>query len=59
MPHIDVVATQDEGKTSLFLLNRDLSKANEIEIVWEDQPPSGVIVAQVLTGSDLKAGEWF
>jgi alpha-N-arabinofuranosidase len=59
VPHIDAVATQEQGKTSLFLLNRDLSKAHEIEIVWEDQPQSRVVVAQVLTGSDLKAVNGF
>jgi hypothetical protein len=47
VPHIDAVATQEQGKTSLFLLNRDLPKAHEIEIVWEDQPQSRVVVAQV------------
>ena len=49
----------EQGKTSLFLLNRDLSKAHGIEMVWEDQPGSRVIVAQVLTGPDLKAVNGF
>lgn len=36
-----------------------MSKAHEIEIVWEDQPQSRVVFAQVLTGSDLKAVNGF
>ena len=59
VPHIDAVATEEQGKTSLFLLNRDLSKAHGIEMVWQDQPESRVIVAQVLTGPDLKAVNGF
>ena len=59
VPHMDAVATQEESKTLLFLLNRDLSKTHEIEIVWKDQPSSRVMVAQVLTGSDFESGEWF
>lgn len=59
VPYIDAVATRAEGKTSVFILNRDLSKARTVEIVWEDQPQSRVLAAEVLTGSDLKAGNGF
>ena len=59
VPYIDAVATTDNGKTSLFLLNRDLSKPHAVEVVWEDQPQNRVLVSQVLTGSDLKAVNGF
>jgi alpha-L-arabinofuranosidase len=56
VPYIDAAATiNDDGKTSLFILNRDLSKPHQIEIVWEDKPGTRVIASQVLTGNDLKA----
>src|SRR5215472_2825048 len=51
VPYIDAVATTEDGKTSLFLLNRDLAKARTVEVVWEDQAQSRVIASQVLTGS--------
>jgi alpha-N-arabinofuranosidase len=58
--YIDAIATvADDGKTSLFILNRDLSKAREIEVVWEDKPGTRVLVSQVLTGDDLKAANGF
>ncbi|MBV9622481.1 MAG: alpha-N-arabinofuranosidase [Acidobacteria bacterium] len=61
VPYVDAVATMNpaDGKTSLFLLNRDLAKAREIEVVWEDKSPSSVVAAQVLTGDDLKAVNGF
>ena len=59
VPYLDAVATTDEGKTSLFVLNRDLSKAHAVELVWEDQPQSRVLASQVLTGNDLKAVNGF
>ncbi len=59
VPYVDAVATTEDGKTSLFILNRDLSKAHAVEVVWEDQPQSRVLTAQVLTGSDLKAVNGF
>lgn len=56
-PYIDAAATTnpEDGKTALFILNRDLSKAREVEVMWEDTPPTRVITSQVLTGDDLKA----
>jgi alpha-N-arabinofuranosidase len=59
--YIDAAATTnpDDGKTSLFVLNRDLARARQVEIVWEDAPKSRVAVSQVLTGNDLKAVNGF
>jgi len=59
VPYLDAVATNDNGKTSLFVLNRDLAKSHAVELVWEDQGPGQVVTAQVLTGSDLKAVNGF
>jgi len=61
VPHVDVAATfnSNDGNISLFLLNRDLGKAREIEINWEDRAPARVVSASVLTGDDLKATNSF
>lgn len=55
--YVDASGTADPGgrKLSLFILNRDLSRSQALEIVWEDLVPSRVITASVLTGSDRKA----
>ncbi|PYX63067.1 MAG: alpha-N-arabinofuranosidase, partial [Acidobacteria bacterium] len=57
VPYVDVAATFDEQmrKVSLFVFNRDLSKAREVELVWEDNAPSRAVDAMTLTGDDLKA----
>jgi alpha-L-arabinofuranosidase len=59
--YIDAAATVNpqDGRTALFILNRDLSKARQIEIVWEDTPQTRVAVSQILTGNDLKAVNGF
>ena len=58
--YIDAIATvTDDGKTSLFILNRDLSKARQIEVAWEGRPATRVLISQVLTGDDLKAANGF
>jgi alpha-N-arabinofuranosidase len=59
--HVDVAGSLDrgDGKLSLFILNRDLSKSHEVEVVWEDAAPARVIAASVLTGDDLKASNTF
>jgi len=55
-PYIDASATMDkDGSVSLFLLNRDLNKARDVELVWRDVSPKRVLFSQVLTGMDLKA----
>jgi alpha-N-arabinofuranosidase len=57
VPYLDATATLDKksGQTSLFILNRDLAKARQVEIVWEDSAPTRVLNSLVLTGDDLKA----
>jgi alpha-N-arabinofuranosidase len=57
VPYLDVAGTiDDQNKTAtLFLLNRDLDKPRELEVVWHDLTPSRVVDCQVMTGSDLKA----
>jgi alpha-N-arabinofuranosidase len=58
--YIDAAATTNpDGNTTLFVLNRDLSKARQIEVVWEDAAKTRVAVSQVLTGNDLKAVNGF
>ena len=57
VPYLDVTAVFDpDGKTAaLFVLNRDLAKERELEIVWHDLTPSKVTAFQTITGTDLKA----
>jgi alpha-L-arabinofuranosidase len=57
VPHLDVAATHNaaDGSIALFILNRDLQKAHDVEVVWEDQAPSRVLTTSLLTGDDLKA----
>ncbi len=57
VPHLDVSGSYDasNGTAVAFILNRDLAKAHEVEIVWEDKAPAKVQAAWVLTGDDLKA----
>src|SRR5205807_2347284 len=43
------------GEIAVFVLNRDLSQAREVELFWEDRSPGNVSAAAVLTGTDLKA----
>jgi alpha-N-arabinofuranosidase len=61
VPYIDATGTLDTagGTMSLFLLNRDLNKARDVEIIWRDTPPKKVRVSHVLTGRDLKASNSF
>jgi len=61
VPYIDAAATRDPatGRTALFILNRDLSRAREIELAWEDLAPGKIVASQVLTGDDLKAANSF
>ena len=59
--HIDVAGTLDHanGKLCLFILNRDLSKSHDLEVVWEDAAPGKVTSGSLLTGDDLKASNSF
>lgn len=61
VPYVDAAGTvsAQTGETALFLLNRDLESAQEVEIVWEDKAPGDVQAALVLTGNDLKAVNGF
>jgi alpha-N-arabinofuranosidase len=58
--HVDAAGTyqSDTGKIALFLLNRDLAKPHQVEIMWEGSSPRAGD-ALVLTGSDLKATNTF
>jgi alpha-L-arabinofuranosidase len=55
--YLDVAGTAnpEDGRVSLFILNRDLNKPHTLEIAWEDRAPSRVLESSVLTGDDLKA----
>ena len=55
--YLDVAGTMnpDDGRISLFILNRDLNKPHVAEITWQDRTPGRVLNASVLTGDDLKA----
>ena len=59
--YVDAAASYDkvDGKVSLFILNRDLAKSHDVEVVWEDAAPARVISASLLTGDDLKASNSF
>jgi alpha-N-arabinofuranosidase len=61
IPYLDIAGTiDDQGKTAtLFILNRDLEKSRDLEVVWHDLTPSRVVDCQVLTGPDLKAANGF
>jgi len=56
-PYLDAAGTlnHEDGKVSVFILNRDLNKARAVEINWQDRAPSQVLSSTTLTGSDLKA----
>jgi len=59
--NVDVAGSldHDDGKLSLFILNRDLTKAHEVDVVWEDAAPARALSSSVLTGDDLKASNSF
>ena len=59
--YIDVAGSLrgEDGKLSLFVLNRDLSKSHDVEVVWEDAAPAQVVSGTLLTGDDLKASNSF
>jgi alpha-N-arabinofuranosidase len=61
VPYIDVAGTvsPEDGKLSLFVLNRDLAKSHQIEINWEDRAQGRVVSSILLTGNDLKASNTF
>ncbi len=61
VPHLDVVGISDadDAKTVLFFLNRDLSKAREVEVNWAGATANRLLASWVLTGDDLKAANGF
>ena len=61
VPYLDVVATVDSAAKSatVFVMNRDLDRARELEINWRDLTPSRVASFQTITGTDLKAVNTF
>jgi alpha-N-arabinofuranosidase len=60
VPYLDVAGTLDaDGTVTLFILNRDLANAHQVEITWEAKAGSRLLDSYVLTGSDLKAVNGF
>jgi alpha-N-arabinofuranosidase len=61
VPYVDVSGTLDRnsGNLTLFILNRDLEKPRDVEVIWRDAVPARVVSSQVLTGPDLKASNSF
>ncbi len=56
VPYLDVVGTRaEDGKVTLFILNRDLAKAHSVEVNWEGVAPGAVLASWTMTGDDLKA----
>jgi alpha-L-arabinofuranosidase len=57
VPYVDVAGSfnSQDGKMSLFILNRDLAKAHAVEVAWEDVAPARATASFLLTGDDLKA----
>jgi alpha-L-arabinofuranosidase len=49
----------ENGVVSLFVLNRDLAKARQLELNWEDKSAAKLVTSLVLTGTDLKASNDF
>ena len=58
---VDVAATIDlENKAAaVFLFNRNLEKAQDVELIWRDATPGAVKQFLTITGPDLKAGNTF
>ena len=56
-PYLDVTGTfsKENGNVTLFILNRDLTRPHEVNVIWQDASPSRLLKATVLTGNDLKA----
>ena len=56
VPYFDVGGTfePETGSTTLLILNRDLVKSRELEVIWREGAPTRVGECQVMTGPDLK-----
>jgi alpha-L-arabinofuranosidase len=61
VPYLDASGTVNPqtGQTSVFILNRDLSKPRQVELVWESDAPARTVNSWTLTGDDLKAVNGF
>jgi alpha-N-arabinofuranosidase len=61
VPYLDVTATSspEDGKIAVFILNRDLSKGQTVEINWQNTTPGKLLNSTTLTGNDLKASNTF
>jgi len=61
VPYLDMVATLDSEKkiATVFVLNRDLENARDLEINWQDLTPTGVNAFESITGPDLKGVNTF
>src|SRR5215467_7639018 len=61
VPYLDASGTVNPqtGETSLFILNRDLYKPRQVELVWESDAPARAVNSWTLTGDDLKAVNGF
>jgi len=60
VPYLDVVATTaEDGKVSVFILNRDLVNSHAVELNWQNGAPARALASWVLTGNDLKAFNGF
>jgi alpha-N-arabinofuranosidase len=61
VPYIDAAGTFDDsqGTITMFVLNRDLSKSQKVDLQWQDRAPSRVLAAELLSGDDLKASNSF
>ena len=61
VPYLDVAMTLDEqrAEASVFMLNRDLENARELELDFQPTGPSRIISCDTLTGPDLKAVNTF
>ena len=57
VPYLDVAGTLNpgDGEVSLFILNRDVTKARRVEINWQNAAPAKLLNLTILTGTDLKA----
>ena len=59
--YLDIAVTlnPETNTASLLVLNRDLEKDHELEIVWHDLTPTSVTTFETITGADLKATNTF
>ena len=57
VPYLDVAGTlsSEDGKTSLFILNRDLAKSRAVEINWQGLAPGKLLTSTTLTPYDRPA----